>query len=328
MSILHNFPMIPERTPITADGHPSENSGLNCVPTSLLAGVMWLKGISQLGGIYTPDSFKDAVYGQGITGGEAASAYVGYLKTLGINLFSQSGSPAQLVEAAHRHIQAGHPVVFTEPNPYGNPNFTHVCVFFGEAAGSLTSMDPWIAQSITHSDTVWEQTLLDNEIWILELENMKIDIKTPSVADYFTLQADGSWLCKHPGFDGKQKTIAHGMLSFYQSFGGVALCGLTFLGLPVSNEIPLQGVAVRQHFERGVLFYDPQHQLDRPPGSGDVYLAHLYGGPGQDPRVATLTAQVNALTAQLAQPTTVPADVQQKLDHDEEILKQVRLLVS
>ncbi len=168
--------------------------------------------------------------------------------------------------------------------------------------------------------------------------HIMIDMHTPGVTNYFTLQADGSWLCQHPGFDGKQKIIAHGMLSFYQSFGNAALCGLTFLGLPVSNEIAIAGLAgvTRQHFERGVLFYDPQHQLDRPPGSGDVYLAHIYGGPGQDPRIVplqsqvnTLNSQVDALTTQLASApsaSVIPPEVQAKLDHYAETLQSINLL--
>src|SRR6266487_4405181 len=136
-----------------------------------------------------------------------------------------------------------------------------------------------------------------------------IDMHTPGVANYFTLQADGSWLCLSTG-----KHIHGGILSFYQRFGDSALCGLTHFGLPKSNEIPIEGHAgvVRQHFERAVLFYDPQHELDRPPGSGTVYLAQLYGGPGQDPRIVPLQQQVNTLTAQLAQPQTpvVPVDMQ------------------
>ncbi len=165
---LKNFPMVAERTPITADGHPSENAGLNCVPASICAAAMFLNGITALGGKYTPDSFKDAVYGQGTTGGESASAYVSYMKTLGLSLISQSGQPSQLVAVVHKEIAAGHPVIFTEPNPYGNPAFTHVCVFFGEQPGFLTALDPWIALSVTHSDATWVNTLLNNEVWVME----------------------------------------------------------------------------------------------------------------------------------------------------------------
>src|SRR6266567_4003040 len=168
MTTLAKFPMVSERTGVTGDSHPSENAGLDCVPASICAAAMYLNGISALGGKYTPDSFKDAVYGQGVTGGEEIWKYVPYLKTLGINLISQSGPSDMLLQTVHRQIKAGNPVVFTEPNPYGNPNFTHVCVFFGEQPGFLTALDPWIAQAITHSDATWTHTLLNNEVWVME----------------------------------------------------------------------------------------------------------------------------------------------------------------
>lgn len=67
------------------------------------------------------------------------------------------------------------------------------------------------------------------------------------------------------------------MLHFYRSYGQNAFCGLTYLGLPRSNEIPVAEVpgAVRQRFERGWLVYGPGHRLDHPPGSGEIYLMHL-----------------------------------------------------
>src|SRR6266699_422392 len=85
VTTLKNFIMVPERTPITADGHPPENAGLSCVPASICAGAMYLNGIAHIGGIYTPDSFKDKVYGQGTVGGENVDPYGPYLKSLGIN---------------------------------------------------------------------------------------------------------------------------------------------------------------------------------------------------------------------------------------------------
>jgi len=117
------------------------------------------------------------------------------------------------------------------------------------------------------------------------------------------------------------------MLAFYREFGNSALYGLTWLGLPVSNEIPLQGSsATKQFFERAVLFYDPQHELDRPPGAGDVYLAHLYSGPGQDPRIPSLQGEVDTLKAELAAEQQKPAAVQQQVDHLTENMKQINLL--
>ncbi len=167
VTTLKGFIMVPERTPITADGHPPENAGLSCVPASICAGAMFLNGVTHLGGVYTPDSFKDKVYGQGTVGGENVDPYVPYLKSLGINLSSFKGNPTQLVAESHKAIQAGNPVVFIEANPYGNPNYTHCCVFFGEQQGFLTSLDPWIAQAVTHSDATWVNTLLTGEVWTM-----------------------------------------------------------------------------------------------------------------------------------------------------------------
>src|SRR6266568_6884684 len=124
------------------------------------------------------------------------------------------------------------------------------------------------------------------------------------------------------------KILQYGILGFYRKYGNDALCGLTHLGLPVSNEIPIGGVqgAVKQHFERGVLFYDQNHAIDNPPGSGSVYLAHLYSGPGQDPRIAELSAQVADLQKQLNNATGNVA-LQQALDAANAKLAQIKTLV-
>ena len=106
--------------------------------------------------------------------------------------------------------------------------------------------------------------------------------------------------------------IGGAILAFYQGYGNAASCGLTFLGLPKSNERPIGGYPgyahlagqgiVLQFFERGVLVYDPQHQVDSPPGAGPVYLAHLYTGAGVDPMVGKLEAQITAMQSQPAAP--------------------------
>ncbi len=106
------------------------------------------------------------------------------------------------------------------------------------------------------------------------LKGATIDFSVPVVAQYFTATPDGQWQCKQTG-----NVIRAGMLNFYRSFGADAFCGLTYLGLPKSNEIPIaqyQGV-VKQEFERGWLVYDPQHQFDNPPGAGEVYFIRLPG---------------------------------------------------
>jgi hypothetical protein len=101
---------------------------------------------------------------------------------------------------------------------------------------------------------------------------MSIEVTDPVVSAYFAVTSDGKWQCKQTGY-----IIQFGLLHFYQSYGQNAFCGLTYLGLPRSDEISvvdLPGV-VKQQFERGWLIYDPAHKLDHPPGAGEVYLMHL-----------------------------------------------------
>lgn len=130
---------------------------------------------------------------------------------------------------------------------------------------------------------------------------MAIDLSAPGVSDYFEGGND-VWKCKKNGF-----LVGHGILGFYQKFGGSGLCGLTHLGLPTSNETVVLNKAgttigaVYQRFERGVLCYDPRHQIDSPPYSGDTYLAHIDSGIGQDPRVTALLTQVADLQEKLAE---------------------------
>lgn len=106
----------------------------------------------------------------------------------------------------------------------------------------------------------------------IEEQAMTIDLTNPDVATYFKATGDDAiWQCKQTGF-----LVGHGMLSFYQKFGGDALCGLTYLGLPQGPEIPITGHpgSVYQKFERGTAVYNPDHSFDFPPKSGPVYVAH------------------------------------------------------
>lgn len=122
---------------------------------------------------------------------------------------------------------------------------------------------------------------------------MTIDLSNPIVAQYFSATNDPNvWQCKKTGF-----LLGHGILKFYCSFGGNALCGLTHLGLPLSSETPVAGHdgVVYQRFERGVLAYDPGKAVDSPPQAGDVYVMHIDSGVGQDPHIADLQNQVASL---------------------------------
>ena len=130
-----------------------------------------------------------------------------------------------------------------------------------------------------------------------------IDLTIAAVAHYFE-NDNGSWKCKQTGF-----TIHGGILKFYQYFGGNNLCGLTHLGLPLSNEITfVQGKPmVKQYFERGVVAYDPQRLEDNPPSAGDVYLMHVHEQQfdQQQTLITQLQQQLTALQKQLAQPGAV-----------------------
>jgi hypothetical protein len=131
-----------------------------------------------------------------------------------------------------------------------------------------------------------------------------ISIQTPGVANFFTEMDAQHWICKQTG-----KVLKYAILDWYKRFGNAALCGLTWLGLPQSNEIPLVGSkhgAVKVHCENGVIFYDPAHEFDARPGTNDaIYLGHLYSGQGQDPAIAILEARLAAAQ----KPTGLDANV-------------------
>jgi cell division protein FtsB len=114
-----------------------------------------------------------------------------------------------------------------------------------------------------------------------------------NVANYFQESPAGQWQCKANG-----KHIQGEILRFYTSFGGNALCGVTYLGLPITDEInpnvsghPECRV---QGYERGVVAYDPQHALDGAPGAGSVYLLHIESSPQYTTIAGKLIALQNA----------------------------------
>lgn len=114
-------------------------------------------------------------------------------------------------------------------------------------------------------------------------------ITLQNVATYFEESPAGQWLCKSTG-----KHVKGAILSFYQRYGGDALCGATYLGLPVTEEInpnaPGHTESRVQAFERGVVAYDPAHALDKAPGAGDVYLLHIESSPQYTAIAGKLTA--------------------------------------
>ncbi len=125
-------------------------------------------------------------------------------------------------------------------------------------------------------------------------DDMQIDLTMSDVAHYFVQAPGDAWHCPSTNY-----TIGNAMLDFYRSFGNSALCGLTFLGLPLSNEYAVPGypAATEQIYERATLRYDPHHQVDNPPCAGAVYLTHV-AALGNPPLAAALTKIID-LTSQL-----------------------------
>src|SRR5258708_7760890 len=136
---LPNFPQINQLHEPTSDGMPDENASWNCVPASIADALIYLTGKP-----FTGDGLKDAVYGQGYQGAQAAARYVDECATQGVRLAAVQGTPAALVARLHTEVAAGHPVLATIPSQWGTPRDqqkpgyrTHVVVFCGYGAGEL-----------------------------------------------------------------------------------------------------------------------------------------------------------------------------------------------
>lgn len=158
----------------TTDGAPDENARENCVPTSLACGLRPLTGR-----VYEPDQLKDAVYGQGYTGTQAAAHYVAYCAAQGVRLASYNGAQSALVAELHAQISAGHPCLVTMPSNWGTApadpvhpsGYTHVGCAVGCADGVIEVMNPWGGFWQTETDEWWAARLCYGQIWILSLES-------------------------------------------------------------------------------------------------------------------------------------------------------------
>jgi Uncharacterized protein conserved in bacteria len=121
--------------------------------------------------------------------------------------------------------------------------------------------------------------------------NVTIELTTPGVSTFFAPSADGYWRCLQT-----QHRIGGSILSFYKRFGNDDLCGLTHLGLPLSDEITIGNGVTAQPFERGVLINDPKYAVDQPAGtSNTVYTAHLDRGFGNTWLASAIQSKLTAL---------------------------------
>ena len=165
----------------------------------------------------------------------------------------------------------------------------HICMRHGipmeqaTAAGGITghyAIDP-LNRALCPGAYPWQ------DLFAVLNQQGETMLTVQQAAQYFKeVTPNQRWTCVTTKHD-----IAYSILQYYRTCTQVGLNGLSQYGLPLSDEegIPQTKHAVLQRFERGVIVYDPQGEIDRVPGlSGPCYPAHIDKGPGQDPRLATL----------------------------------------
>lgn len=301
MAVLKGFPLVSQLSSVTSDGHVSENALFDCVPASIGAAILWYEGKTAWDDQINPDKLKDAAYGDAYTGGTAAAAYIGVCKQLGYNLYPINGDAATLVQKSHEIIRSGKPVIFTEPDPYvpASYGWSHVCVFYAEAPGNLTALDPYIAAPVQRTDADWMNKLSFNQIWIIEpLGGLKMLQLSDPMGKYFTDAGNGVWHCPS-----KNVNLGYGHLAFFRQYEGI-------FGLPLINEthlsvFPDPGNTI-MIYERAIAIYDPGHVVpgQAPPGGGAVYLVHIDGGIGQQiiakPLMVALQSQIDNMKQQIS----------------------------
>ncbi|HLZ24408.1 MAG TPA: hypothetical protein VKQ30_20025 [Ktedonobacterales bacterium] len=166
---LPGFPLVSQLHEPTMDRFPDENANWNCVAASLSAGLMYL-----LKRPFDGDEIKDAVYGQGYTGAQAAVRYVAYCASQGVALAPyNNASGCGLVAHIHNELLAIRPVVLTMPSQWGIPppdplhpaGSTHVGIAAGWGSGWLRIMNPWGGFWHDGDDAYWAARLCFGQVW-------------------------------------------------------------------------------------------------------------------------------------------------------------------
>lgn len=263
MTTLEGFPMVSQ-----LDG--DINAQFDCVSASIAAALEYLTKQS-----YASAQVKDAVYGTNYQGNTDPARYVDYCAQHGVQLSSINGTDnTALIQATIQQLAQNKPVLLTEVDPYlpAASGETHVVVAYACNANSITVMDPFIAAPVTKTDQQWQNDLRSNQIWTMEQE---ITVLTIDQANQFFVEVvpDQRWHCKQTNID-----IAYSILNYYRTCTQVGLNGLSQYGLPKGPELPVAGYknVVIQLFERAILAYDPQKEMDSVPGiTGPCYPVHL-----------------------------------------------------
>lgn len=159
------WPYVNQLNAPTSDGQPDENRNNNCV-AACVAMCLWHFTNKPT----YPDPIKDIVYGQGYTGPEAASRYVTYARTKGVDLKPFNATANGLIAELKHAVNVGKPCLFTVPTRWienVDNGSTHVMVAISYSAGddSFNIADPWGGMARHLAASYLQPRLRFNQIW-------------------------------------------------------------------------------------------------------------------------------------------------------------------
>ncbi|MBS2031909.1 MAG: C39 family peptidase [Deltaproteobacteria bacterium] len=173
---IPKFPRIDQLSERTADGHKSENAGMNCIPASLAAGLEYLTGKP-----YTADQVKEAVYGREYVGPTQIYRYLAFVKSQGVEMKPVLSRDSKvLVGQLHKLLEEGTPAVISIPGEVGSvpadplhpTGLTHVVIAAGvDADGNIEVMNPWGGRWVAGDDAYWASRICYGELWPMRLQS-------------------------------------------------------------------------------------------------------------------------------------------------------------
>lgn len=138
-----------------------------------------------------------------------------------------------------------------------------------------------------------------DDLWAFLQEGDTTVLDISQASQYFVeIAKDQRWHCKSTGFD-----VSYGILTYYRTCTQTGLNGLSQFGLPISGEEVVQGYksVVVQKFERGIIAYDPSHEMDSVPGlSGPCYPAHIQYTKDPTPNITTAISDIKTIQAAIS----------------------------
>lgn len=302
MTITYIIPgatLIDQLNEPTSDGLVDENASDNCVAASLSEGLHILTGKT-----FNGDELKDAVYGQGFVGFQAASAYVAYCATQGVTLAPHNDTQAGLVATIHAQVSAGHPVIVTMPSQWGTApadplhpsGATHVGIAVGvggsAGSGEIRVMNPWHGFFQDQSDAWWAARLCEGQVWVMQKAGANMATVPAGWTD------DGTTLTAPNGY-----TVGSGFRTYVMTHAWDAA------DVPVTGEMSVADVELGDATQGGgTVQYFQQSQLAWTAQAGVRLVALGVEAARMRAQIGTLATQaqkdaatIGALTSQVAQ---------------------------